>query len=336
MTEKQYGGSTGRETGKPAKAKKQPVSEIKTRKKISAQSNQPIFSSKEEKIIRAGKIAKQISVYAKSIIKPKMPLLEIAEKIEAKIFELGGKPAFPVNLSIDEIAAHYTPLHNDTATADGLLKVDFGVHINGYIADTAFSLDLENSEENKKLITASESALKKAIETAKENISLPEIGKAIQEAIESCGFSPIINLSGHEMQEYDLHAGITIPNIEDSRKAFLEKGLYAIEPFATAGSGKVHDGKPSGIYILIEEKNVRSQSAREVLRFIEEEYKTLPFCSRWIVKKFGAMGLFALKQLEDNGNLHQFPQLVENSNSKVSQAEHTIFVKKDEVIVTTD
>src|SRR3989344_4033930 len=129
MTEKQYGGSTGRETGKPAKAKKQPVSEIKTRKKISAQSNQPIFSSKEEKIIRAGKIAKQISVYAKSIIKPKMPLLEIAEKIEAKIFELGGKPAFPVNLSIDEIAAHYTPGHDDKTAANGLLKVDFGVNV---------------------------------------------------------------------------------------------------------------------------------------------------------------------------------------------------------------
>ena len=287
------------------------------------------------KIIQAGKIASQVKEYAKSIIKKDIPLLEIAEKIEAKIIELGGKPAFPTNLSINEIAAHYTPSYDDKTPASGLLKIDLGVHIDGWLSDTAFSLDLENNEENKKLIKASEKALENAIKITKEKISTNEIGKTIQETIESYGFSPIINLSGHSMEKYELHSGITIPNINDKKDTLLKQGLYAIEPFATTGSGKVHDGKPSEIYMLINNKNVRSQIAREVLDFISEEYNTLPFCSRWIVKKFGTKALFGLKQLEDNGNLHHFAQLIETSHSKVSQAENTILIEKDGVVVTT-
>ncbi len=296
----------------------------------------------KEKIIKAGKIASKVKSWIKPQIKKDMPLIEIAEKIESKIIELGGKPAFPVNLSIDNIAAHYTPSHDDKIIAHGLLKVDFGVHVDGWTSDNAFSVDLENSEENKKLIKASEDALEKAIKIIKEKkeIKLSEVGSKIQETIESYGFSPIINLSGHSMSEWELHSGITVPNINDKKNIKLEPGLYAIEPFATTGSGKVHDGKPSGIYELISERNVRSPIARKVLKLVIEEYSTLPFCSRWIVKKLGTRALIGLKQLEDNGNLHHFPQLVEKVSGKeikVSQAEETIFIDKDgSVIVTTN
>ncbi len=290
-----------------------------------------------QKILKAGKIASQVREYAKKIIKKEMPLLEIAEKIEAKIIELGGKPAFPTNLSIDDIAAHYTPSHDDKTLSRGLLKVDFGVHIDGNIADTAFSIDFENSEENKKLIEASEKALENALKIIKEKATTNEIGKTIQKTIESFspGFTPIVNLSGHSMKEYDLHSGITIPNINDNKNIELEKGLYAVEPFATNGSGKVYDGKPSGIYYLSNQKNIRSPIAREILNFITEEYQTLPFCERWLVKRFGTKASFALKQLENENILHHFPQLVEISHSKVAQAEHTILVDKNEIIVTT-
>ncbi|MFH1801600.1 MAG: type II methionyl aminopeptidase [archaeon] len=289
----------------------------------------------QQKILQAGKIASEVKKWIKPHIKKGVPLLEIAEKIESKIFELGGEPAFPVNLSVNEIAAHFTPSHDDKTTAYGLLKIDFGVHVSGWTSDTAFSLDLENSEENKKLIKASEEALEEAIKTAKEKIPLNEIGKAIQKKIELYGFSPVINLSGHSMERYNLHAGITIPNNDNSKTTSLPPGLYAIEPFATTGEGKVHDGKPSGIYQLVSERNIRNLSAREILKFIQEEYQTLPFCSRWIVKKFGTKSLIALKQLEDNENIHQFPQLVENSQAKVSQAEDTIFLDRKNKIITT-
>src|SRR3989339_709581 len=276
------------------------------------------------KIKKAGKIAKEVKDYAKSFIKKDMSLLEIAEKIENKIIELGGKMAFPTNLSINEIAAHYTPAHNDETKAHGLLKVDLGVHIDGWTADTAFSLDLENSEENKKLIEASQKALDNSIKKAKENVKTSEIGKIISETIESYGFSPIINLSGHEMKQYELHAGITIPNFDDNKNTIITKGLYAIEPFASTGNGKIHDGKLSEIYMVINSKNVRSPIAREMLDFILEEYQTLPFCSRWFVKKFGTKALIG------------FSQLVESNDAKVSQAENTILIDEKEVIITTE
>jgi len=289
----------------------------------------------KSKILKAGNIAKQVREFAKSIIKPNAKLLDIAEKIETKIIELGAKPAFPVNLSINEIAAHYTPSYNDISLARGLLKVDIGVQIDGEIADTAFSLDLENSKENKKLIEASEKALKNVIQNVKIGISLGEIGKTVQQTIESEGFSPIINLSGHEMKEHELHAGLMIPNVDNKMPDKITKGLYAIEPFATSGSGRVIEGKPSGIYLLQDDKNVRNNEARKILNFIIKEYKTLPFCSRWIVKKFGIKSLFALRQLEENGNLHNYPQLIEISHSKVSQSEHTVLIE-DKTIVTTE
>ena len=320
----------------------------------------------KQKIIQAGKIASQVKVYARTIVKKETLMLEIAEKIETKIVELGGRPAFPVNLGMNNIAAHYTPNHDDETLAHGLLKVDVGVHIDGWAADTAFSLDLENNEENKKLIKAGEEALENALNLVKsrievneknkvnddkvgssikdtssglvggnELIGLDEIGKTIQETIESHGFTPVANLSGHSIGHYDLHSGITVPNIDNKVNLKLKEGLYAIEPFATNGNGKVHDGKPSGIYYLLNEKTPRSPLGREVLSFIIKEYQTLPFCSRWIVKALGSKALFGLRELEANGNLHHFAQLVEAQNSIVSQAEQTILIEKNKVTVTT-
>jgi len=290
----------------------------------------------KNKIIKAGEIAKQVKNYAKTIVKKGVPLLEIAEKIESKIIELGGKLAFPCNLSINEIAAHYTPAHDDKTLAEGLIKIDFGVHINGWTADTAFSLDLENSELNKKLINTSKNALDAAAKAIKKGVTTSKIGGEIEKTIEKEGFTPIINLSGHEMQQYYLHAGLTVPNIEDHRADIIEEGLYAVEPFATNGGGKVHDGKPSGIYMLENDKSPRSPTAREVLNFIIKEYKTLPFCSRWLVKKFGSKAIIGLRELERNGNLHHFAQLVETQGSLVAQSENTFLVEKDKVTVTTE
>ncbi|MBU1052123.1 MAG: type II methionyl aminopeptidase [Nanoarchaeota archaeon] len=289
-----------------------------------------------EKLKKAGDIAKKVKVFAREIICKDIPLLEIAEKIDAKILELGGKPAFPINLSINEIAAHSTPSHNDDQKAHGLLKIDIGVHIDGFVADTAFSLDLENNEENKQLIEAAESALESGIKATDYHTELREIGKAIENTIKSRGFQPIINLSGHSIDQYDLHSGITIPNYDNLKEYNLEEGVYAIEPFSTSGHGKVRDGKPSGIYHLEPGSGqVRDPFAREVLNYIKEKYQTLPFCSRWLVKKLSTRALIALKRLEEANIIHQYLQLVEINRKPVAQAEHTLVLTKNEKIVTT-
>ena len=203
MTEKSYGGLSGIPNPKPTmKAKHEKVSSLshKSKEKISGDSNISAAANEEiQKLIRAGEIAKRVKVYAREIIKPDVLLSEIANKIENKIIELKGKPAFPVNLSINEVAAHSTPSYNDTAKAFGLLKVDIGVHVDGYIADTAFSLDLEKIDENKKLIEAVELALERAIKRISVGSTLREIGREIEEAITSYDLQPIRNLSGHSL-----------------------------------------------------------------------------------------------------------------------------------------
>ena len=288
-----------------------------------------------ENLKKAGEISKQVKIFARSIIKKGDLLVEIAEKIEKKIVELGGKPAFPVNLSINEIAAHATPSLNEETKAHGLLKVDIGVHIEGYSADTAFSLDLENSSENKKLIDAAELALQKAVEIFSFGVKFREVGAIIEKTIKSHGAEPIRNLSGHSIGHYDLHSGMNVPNHDNFSEQTIENDVYAIEPFATTGHGQVIDGKKSGIYHLEKAGTVRDPFAREILNYIKEEYKTLPFCVRWLEKKFSSRALIAMKRIEEAGLVHHYNQLIEKDRKPVAQAEHTIIIEGNKKIITT-
>jgi len=285
---------------------------------------------------KAGKIHQQVKEYAKSIIKKGVPLLEIAEKIEAKLHELGAKTAFPVNLSINEIAAHYTPSHDDTTLARGLLKVDIGISINGAIADSAFSLDLENDKSNEMLIKASRDGLEAAMHAAKLGITLGEVGRAIHKEIGKYGFSPIKNLCGHQVNKYVVHAGQTVPNYDNGSNEEMVESGYAIEPFATTGSGIVYEGKPSGIYRFIQRKAIRDSLAREIIVFIEQEFRTMPFASRWLVRKFGTKALLSLSLMEKAGILYQYPQLIEKSREPVAQSENTLLILKDMTEVLTE
>ena len=289
-----------------------------------------------EKWKKAGKLGAEVMAYAKKVIKSEMPLLEIAEKVEKKISDFKVKSAFPINLSINEIAAHSSPLYNDEAKAEGLLKVDLGINIDGYISDIACSLDFSQEQQYKDLILASEFALKEAIKIIRPGIMLMEIGKIIQDTIGTYNFAPVRNLSGHELKPWKLHSGLTIPNYNNNNTTKLEQGMVlAIEPFATTGEGIVQDGRPSGIYKIQGHELTRDLNARKILEFAESEYKELPFSSRWLIKKFSTRALFSLKLLEQANTLHHFKQLVEKSKAPVSQAEHTILITADGCEVLT-
>ncbi len=289
-----------------------------------------------QKYKKAGEIAKKIREYAKEFIKADMKLVDIAEKIHKKIHELGGEPAFPVNLSMNDVAAHYHPLKDDETKASGLLKVDIGVHVDGHIADTAVSIDLTPDKKHRKLIEAAELALENALKILAKNPTMHELGDVIQKTISSKGFSPVVNLSGHSIEEYEIHAGLTIPNYGNNNLQTLKPGVYAVEPFATYGEGKIYEGKSGNIYSVVKKKNVRSPTARKILEYVSETYKTLPFSSTEIHERFGALSRLAIQELEREGILQSHNQLIEKSHQAVAQAEHT-FIKTEngEIIVTT-
>jgi methionyl aminopeptidase len=285
---------------------------------------------------KAGEIAKKVKEYAKKQIKQGKPLAEIAEQIEAKIKDLGGEPAFPVNLSIDDIAAHYTPTLSDEKIAEGLLKVDIGVHINGFIADTAFTLDLTKKQEHKPLIQAAEAALEAAEKITTAKTSFGTIGSSIHKEITDLGFSPIRNLSGHSLGQFQVHAGETIPNYDNNNENPIGEGAFAIEPFATSGEGLIYEGADSNIYHLIKEGNVRDSNAREILAWIQENKETLPFSERELEREFKRSVKISLKRLIEAGLIESYPQLIEKSHAPVAQAENTIIISKDKVEVITD
>ncbi len=289
-----------------------------------------------EKYKKAGEIAKEVKVFAKNLVKENASVLDIANAIEAKIKELGGEVAFPLNISINEVAAHYVPSINDKKILqkDDLVKIDIGVHIDGYIADTAISFSIGDNSENKKLISAAEEGLNAAIKLIKPGVSVSEIGSVINEKISSAGFQPIRNLTGHNLDQYEIHSGLTIPNYNNGSDIILEEGdVIAIEPFATNGAGIVVEGRNGGSFSLIENAVVRQ--GRDIMKHIQTEYKTLPFAKRWLDEKFGLLktNLF-LNSCVRKEIIKEYKMLKEQNNGKVAQAEHTIIVLDKPIIIT--
>ncbi len=279
--------------------------------------------------IKSGEILRQAREYGKTLVKEGAKYLDIAEKIEKKIVDLGGKPAFPVDVSVNHIAAHDCPLYNDERVIQkgDVVKLDIGVHVEGKVTDSACTVEVE-TDKYKKLIESAEVALKKAIEICKPGVQIREIGRIIQDTITSYGFSPIKNLAGHGVDNYTVHCPPTIPNYDNGNENVLEEGtIIAIEPFATTGEGKIKDGKLAEVYQLVDiDKNIREKFDREVLGYIDEEYNKLPFCARWLIKKFGLRAKISLRRLEQQAIIKQHNQLPEVSKGIVSQAEHTLVV----------
>ncbi len=274
---------------------------------------------------RAMEISDRVIPFAKRIAKEGINIKELAEKIEKKIIELGAKPAFPVNISINEIAAHYTPtIDEKTVLKDGdLVKIDIGVHVEGYICDRAFTVCI--GEGGHELIKAAEEALKEALKVIKVGNRVCDVSKVVEEVVSSFGFNPVRNLCGHGLKRYVQHAEPTIPNcINNIEREFKKGEAIAMEVFVTNGLGWVKDSYPGTIFSLIKEKPIRMSAARNLLRFILKEFKTLPFTERWILNVSNyKVGLYELVR---EGIVKEYPVLKEKSNGLVAQAEETILL----------
>jgi methionyl aminopeptidase len=283
-----------------------------------------------EKYREAGRILKTVRIEAVEMIRVGNSLLKVAELVENRTIELGGRPAFPCNISRNEEAAHATPKAGDTDVFErDMVKLDLGVHVDGYIADSAVTVDLSG---NSDILKAAEEALAAAIDLARPGITTGKIGAAIEDSIHSYGLNPIMNLTGHGLSQYEAHDEPLVPNKRVEGGVILREGdIFAIEPFATDGEGLIHEGGWTEIYNLKSKKPGRMPAVRNVLKQAEE-YKGLPFAKRWLESdKLD----FALIQLKKAGIFHSYPVLLENAGGLVAQAEHTIVVTQDGCEVIT-
>ena len=278
-----------------------------------------------EKYRKAGAILREVRENSIPRVKKGTKLLDVANAIEAEIVEKGGRPAFPVNISINSEAAHDTPgIGDERVFGDDMVKVDIGVHVDGYIADTAATVDLSG---NPDLVEASRKALEEAMKLVRPGVNTVEIGRVIEETIEGFGFKPVYNLTGHGLERYVQHAEPPIPNKRIGQGVALEEGqVIAIEPFATNGIGIVVEGSFIEIFSVLNMKPVRMPHEREALKAIQQ-YNGLPFARRWLADiKYIDKSLTSLMR---QGIIHGYPVLVEHQHGLVSQAEHTMIVTGD-------
>lgn len=279
----------------------------------------------------AGRIAHEILKKGSGMIETGRSIRDVVVEIEDMVQMTGAGLAFPLNLSLNEDAAHDTAsLDDERVFAQGdVVKLDLGVHIDGYIADTATTVDLGD---HGLLLEASQSALENAIRLVKPGVMVRDLGEAIQKEIEIRGFRPVINLTGHGLKRYTIHTPPTIPNFPAPGGGKLESGMvFAIEPFATTGSGRVSDKARMEIFSQVGIKPVRLAPARKILAIVRER-RGLPFARRWIqIEKQE----FALATLVSQGILRAYPVLADVPGSVVSQHEHTVIVTDDGGIVIT-
>ncbi len=286
--------------------------------------------------IQAGKITARVIKEVSKLIRPGVKVLKICTLAEKRIIEYGGRLAFPCNVSINNEAAHYSSPYGDRRVFPdkGLVKLDIGAHVNGHISDTAITVDLDGSLEN--YIIAANDALDAAIDAVYPGVQVGEIGKVIERSIKRHGLKPVHQLSGHQLKQWNLHAGKNVPNIGTRRSDKMMLGeTFAIEPFATNGNGTIKNSREAYIFSNnMSNKKKLDRLTMQVRNTARRKFGSLPWASRWLYD--GKTNIdAAIHNLVRAGAIHQYPVLLEGKDGLVSQAEHSIFVGERGAIVTT-
>ena len=292
-----------------------------------------------EDYVKAGKIAGEVRENVRQKDWIGSTLAEICDYVESEIIKRGAKCAFPVNTSLNEVAAHYTAEPNDpkTVSDSDLVKIDLGAQINGYIADTAVTVNYDPQYDS--LVQAAENALQAAMSMIKVGVKSKDVGRKIQNTIMDMGLKPIANLSGHSLDQYTIHAGKTVPNMWTIGSfSFSENEAFACEPFVTTKNalGFVRNGKIKNIFALASRKMTKDDEADKLLEYIWNNFNMLPFALRWIVKEWEEKEARRLLDfLVKKKVVKAYAILVEANGKTVAQAEHTFIPTQTGVTITT-
>ena len=288
--------------------------------------------------VKAGKVAGQVREMVRGRDWTGKTVYEVCQWVEREIESRGARCAFPVNTSINEVAAHYTAEPDDPLQikAGDIVKVDLGAHIDGYIDDTAVTVSYNDKHDA--LVNAAEQALDRAMALCSAGTKASKVGKAIERVIKDAGFKPIANLSGHSLDQYTIHAGKTIPNVWSFGGFSLsEDSAYACEPFCTYsdGGGFVRNGKIKNIFALSGRKRTKDENADRMSEYIWDNFNMLPFALRWLTDEFGDGAGDILDILVRKKVVKAYPILVEIHGKTVAQAEHTFIPGEGGPLITT-
>ncbi len=288
-----------------------------------------------DKLRKAGRVSKEAKERAAAMVANGVALLDVAEGVEDYMRAHGCRPAFPTCISLDNIAAHYSPVHDDGLRfrRGNVVKLDLGAQIDGWIADTAVTVEV-GTRNWTRLIEASELALQTAIEGVRSGAETRALGAGIQRAIESHGYKPIRNLTGHTIERYVLHAGKSVPNIAHGHDVLEAGEVVAIEPFSSSGAGEVDGRRTGNIYRVVRTKPQKQADLDAFLQACAGEFKTLPFAERWAYR-LDPKAPSKLNQLLRTGAVMTYPALLDVGGGIVAQTEHTMIVGPGGTEVTT-
>jgi methionyl aminopeptidase len=283
----------------------------------------------------AGRVSKEAKEHAVAMVADGVLVLDLAEEVEDSMRKAGLRPAFPTCISIDDVAAHYSPTHADALRLrkGNVVKLDLGAQLDGWIADTAVTVEVE-TRNWKRLIEASELALQTAIEAVHPGAATSFLGAGIKRAIEANGYRPIRNLTGHTIERYVLHAGKSVPNIPRGHDVLEQDEVVAIEPFSSSGSGEVDGRRTGNIYRVLKTKDLKHAELNEFLSQLASEFKSLPFAERW-AHQLNPKAPTLLNQLLRTGAVMTYEALLDTGGGIVAQTEHTMIVGPDGAEVTT-
>jgi methionyl aminopeptidase len=306
---------------------------------------------------KAGTIHKKIRSELNDFIEPNMKLIDICKFIENKIRlysesnQINNGIAFPTGVSLNNIAAHWTPIKksdNTILTENDVLKIDFGVHYNGCIVDSAYTWTHKTKYDP--LLNASKEAVDTIIKNIGVGTTISEIGDLSEEIISSyeieldgkmIPIKPINNLCGHSIKPWHIHAGKLIYPIKNNNSTKIEEDdILAIEIFTTTGSGTTVLDNKSSHFMLANNyqeniKKLHYQKSKKLLSIIENKFKTLPFTQRYLdfyQTDFKHYGTF-LNDLFNNKIINSYPALIDPEvNCFTAQFEHTIYVSETKKI----
>jgi len=313
--------------------------------------------------IKGASVHKKISKKVFEYVIPNMTLKEIVRFIEKSIREetsfdplapLNAGIGFPVGVGVNNCVAHYTPNYEDEdymISNNDIIKIDYGVHYNGMIIDSAFTLHFNPKYDE--FINISKEATDIAIKHSGPDAVLGEIGGEVEEFIKSKEITiddkvyPLTvmkDLSGHLIKPFEIHAGKAVPNIAIRYPLRMMEGeFYAIEPFITTGNGTSILGGPNSHFMIdkngingingINRTNISSE--KDFYNLIYQNYKTLPFCQKWLYDLGKEDYNLLLKNLENKRIIKSYPPIYDIDKSIVSQFEHTIYIRDKGIINLT-